>query len=185
VDPVTLTTPRLTLSTPTADDVDAIFDACQDAEIQRYTLVPSPYRRADAVGFVERCAIRWADGVELTWAIREGSVLVGVLGVHDIANGNASIGYWMAPAGRGRGLLTEAASTVVDWVFAGPLALTRLEWRAVVGNHGSARVAQRLGFRFEGTLRQEFVRSDARHDGWIASLLCTDDRGPQTWDLPD
>ena len=50
VQPVVLRTERLTLSVPTEADVDAIFEACQDAEIRRYTTVPSPYERQHAVG---------------------------------------------------------------------------------------------------------------------------------------
>lgn len=35
------------------DDADWIFDACQDAEIQRWTLVPRPYLREHAESFVD------------------------------------------------------------------------------------------------------------------------------------
>lgn len=185
MEPVILRTPRLVLSVPTADDVDAIAAACQDPDIQRFTLVPSPYARSDAEDFVRRATGWWTDAAEFTWAIRERDVLAGMIGIHDVAKGNASIGYWMAPQGRGRGLLTEAATAVIDWAFADePLGLVRLEWRAVVGNHASAGVAQRLGFRFEGTLRQEFVNAGGRRDGWIGSLLRTDERTPQEWSLP-
>ena len=54
MEPVTLRTARLELSIPVDTDVDAIYDACQDPDIQRYTTVPSPYGRQDAVGFVRR-----------------------------------------------------------------------------------------------------------------------------------
>lgn len=182
MEPVTLRTERLLLEVPGEGDVDAITEACQDAGIQRYTMVPSPYARADAEGFVRRAAQRWADGVEVTWAIREGATLAGMIGVHDIGRGNGSLGYWMSPGSRGRGLAVEAAAAVVDWAFAADgLDLVRLEWRAVVGNTGSARLARRLGFHYEGTLRQEFVNPSGRSDGWIASLLKTDDRMPQPW----
>lgn len=180
--PVTLRTERLELSAPTTADVDAIFEACQDPDTRRYTMVPSPYRREDADGFVAKTAQWWADGTETTWAIRDGAALAGMIGLHDIGRGNASLGYWMAPASRGRGLLTEAARAVVDWGFAGEgLALQRIEWRAVVGNTGSARIARALGFRYEGTLRQEFTNSHGRADGWVAGLLSTDDRMPHPW----
>src|SRR5699024_791987 len=49
----TLHTPRLVLSAPTSEDVPAITAACQDAEIQRWTTIPSPYERRDAEGFIE------------------------------------------------------------------------------------------------------------------------------------
>src|SRR3954467_15633185 len=45
------------------DDVDQVFAACQDAEIQRWTVVPVPYRRDAAAFFVSENAPRtWAAG---------------------------------------------------------------------------------------------------------------------------
>ena len=60
-------------------------------------------------------------------------------------------------------------------------ALQRIEWRAVVGNVASARVARSLGFRYEGVLRSALSNSRGRDDGWIAGLLPGDDRMPQPW----
>lgn len=183
MEPVTLLTPRLTLSVPTEADVDAIFEACQDAAIQRYTTVPSPYERQHAEGFIPFARSRWTEGVEATWALREDGTLAGMVGLHGITlGGSGEIGYWMAPTARGRGLLTEAARAVIDWGFStSGSALQRIEWRAVVGNVGSARVARALGFRYEGVLRRALANSLGREDGWIAGLLPTDDRMPQPW----
>jgi RimJ/RimL family protein N-acetyltransferase len=173
------------LSVPTEDDVDAIFAACQDADIQRYTTVPSPYERLHAEGFIPFAQDRWTTGVEATWAIREGDTLAGMIGLHGITVGGAGeLGYWMAAPSRGRGLLTEAARAVVDWGFSpeGP-ALQRIEWRAVVGNTASARVARALGFRYEGLLRGALSNSFGRDDAWVAGLLHTDERMPQPWSV--
>jgi len=183
VQPVVLRTARLTLSVPGEADVDAIFEACQDAEIQRYTTVPSPYERQHAEGFIPFAQDRWSEGVEATWAIREGETLVGMIGLHGIALGGAGeLGYWMAAPSRHRGLLTEAARAVIDWGFStSGAALQRIEWRAVVGNLGSARTARTLGFRYEGVLRRALSNSFGRDDAWVAGLLHTDDRMPQSW----
>jgi RimJ/RimL family protein N-acetyltransferase len=183
VEPVTLHTDRLTLSVPTEDDVDAIYAACQDAGIQRYTTVPAPYELAHAEGFIEFARTRWAEGVEATWAIREAGRLAGMIGLHGISpGGSGELGYWLASDARGRGLLAEAARQVIDWGFCadGP-ALQRIQWRAVVGNTASARVARALGFRYEGLLRRALPNSFGRDDGWIAGLLPSDDRMPQPW----
>ncbi|WP_404431697.1 GNAT family N-acetyltransferase [Microbacterium lacus] len=182
MEPVTLRTDRLELSAPRPEDADAIYTACQDADIQRYTTVPSPYLASHAEDFISRCANHWQLGTETTWVMRENSVLAGVVGLHDIGRGNASLGYWVAPAARGRGLIVEAARAVIEWAFAPTGAdLTRVEWRAVVGNVGSARVARALGFHYEGTLRAEFTNATGRFDGWVGGLLRSDDRMPQPW----
>ncbi|MBU4465105.1 MAG: GNAT family N-acetyltransferase [Actinobacteria bacterium] len=184
---VTLRTARLELSVPTEADVDPIYVACQDAAIQRFTTVPSPYSRQDAEGFIPFAATRWSDGIEATWAIREHGRLAGMISLHHLTAGStAEIGFWMAPESRGRGLLTEASTAVIDWGFShtGP-ALARIEWRAVVGNVASARVARALGFRYEGVLRSAIGNSLGRYDSWIAGILPMDDRMPQTWTVLD
>ncbi len=188
--PVTLRTERLELSTPTAADVDAIFEICQDPEVQRWTTVPSPYRREHAAGFVERVvAPGWDEGRETTWALRLSGELIGVVALLDIEDGAGALGYWMSPAHRRRGLLYEACRAAIDFGFASDargqgLGLERIGWRALGGNIGSASVARSLGFRFEGALRLGAVAKDgSRVDEWVAGLLRTDDRTPVAWSV--
>jgi hypothetical protein len=50
--PTTLSDGVVTLRAWRADDADAVYSACQDEQIQRYTQVPVPYLRSDATGFV-------------------------------------------------------------------------------------------------------------------------------------
>lgn len=186
MEPVTLRTERLVLSIPTADDVDDIYEACQDAETQRYTTVPSPYERRHAEEFVPKVAADWESGAHVTWAMRDGVVLAGMIGLYRLdGHGGGELGYWVSPWSRRRGLLTEAARAVIDWGFAADgLALQRIEWNAVVGNIGSARAARTLGFRYEG-LRRLGLAGTPRDDGWIAGLLATDDRTRQRWPVLD
>ena len=185
MEPVALHTERLTLSIPTVADVDDIFEACQDPGIQRYTTVPSPYERHHAEEFITKVAQEWAVDQHVTWAIREGDRLVGMIGLYRLdGRGGGEIGYWMAPWGRGGGRLVEAANAVIDWGYdPGGAKLARIEWRAVAGNIGSARVARTLGFRYEGLLRLGLSGGEGRDDGWVAGLLVTDERTPQPWAL--
>lgn len=185
-DPVPLTTRRLVLTAPTGSDVDGIYEACQDPAIQRYTTVPSPYTRSDAASFVALVAEWWQAGTEHVWAVRADDEFVGVVGLHKIHGGSAELGFWTAASARGRGYMTEAARAVIDFAF-GPMRLERLEWRAVVGNTASARVAQKLGFQFEGVRRKglgDHLASDGtrvRVDAWSAALLPTDPRTDAPW----
>lgn len=193
MDAITLRTARLELSLPTVDDVDTIYRECQDADVQRYTSVPSPYTLGDAEEWVGRVAEKWASEEELVWAIRSEGRLIGTIGLHDLSRGGAEIGYWLASSRRRSGVTTEAARAVVEFAL-GSVAteesaprlaspLERLEWRAAAGNVASARVAQTLGFRFEGTLRGGFANSLGRVDCWIAGMLRGDDRSSQHWSV--
>lgn len=185
MDAVTLHTPRLELSIPAEADIDAIFQACQDPAIQRYTTVPSPYRREDAEQFIVSVAEQWAGDQHRTWAMRHEGELVGTIGLYRLSGkGDGELGYWVAPQARGNGFITEASRAVLEWGFSpdGP-ALVRIEWHASVGNVASARTARTLGFRFEGVRRQALTHAHGRDDGWSAALLTTDDRTPQPWPM--
>jgi RimJ/RimL family protein N-acetyltransferase len=201
VQPFALDDGTVHLATPTADDVDAITAACQDPDVAAWTVVPSPYAREDAVGFVrDYVAGGWERGDVLTWAVRESAgpraeqepagPLLGMfgLGLDDAPQGqrSAEIGYWMAPAGRGHGLATAAGRLVVDAAFDPEvLGLARLSWQAYVGNWPSRRLAWRLGFRVEGTVRGHALQRGVRRDAWVATLLADDAREPgEPWTYP-
>ncbi len=102
MEPDHLQTPRLELSAPTTADVAAIHAACQDADLQRYTTVPSPYLLDDAERFVALTAEWWADGTQPTWAIRREGSLAGMIGLAKLDTGAPEIGYWIAPDADGR-----------------------------------------------------------------------------------
>ncbi|WP_129661510.1 GNAT family N-acetyltransferase [Rothia uropygialis] len=105
----------------------------------------------------------------------------------------ASMGVWTARAARGGGYTAEACELVLDFAFGSPapqdpkdlpsgLGLTRVEWRAMVGNIPSARLAQRLGFSYEGLSRRALSTANGRLlDVWIAGLLAEDSRDPVRW----
>lgn len=189
MEPFVLRGPEATLSTPTPADVDRVAEVCADPEIAAWTTVPSPYSRADAEGFVKRMVVDgWAGDTMFTWAVRppgevEGPVLA-MVGISRTIGAPGEdrageIGYWTAPDARGRGLTTAAARLAADWALDpdGP-GLARLQWQAFVGNWPSRRVAWRLGFRFEGTLRRYGLQRGLLRDSWMASLLPGDPREP-------
>ncbi|MFI6446073.1 GNAT family N-acetyltransferase [Kitasatospora sp. NPDC050543] len=176
--PVVLGTGRLILRAPEPADIEAITRACQDPDIQRWTTVPSPYRREHAEFFVRTLAPEgWRTGATRHWCVleRAGGALVGTQSLSLRAGhpGTAEIGWWTAPGRRGLGYAVEAATAVAGYAFA-ELGVRRLEWYALVGNRASLTVAERVGFRFEGTLRAYAEHRGAVHDGWLAALLPAD-----------
>jgi RimJ/RimL family protein N-acetyltransferase len=159
-----------------AQDVDAVFSACQDPEIQRWTAVPRPYLREHAVDYVTKSAAQaWADGTGAHLAVVDPGTdqVLGACGLVTLgrAAGTAELGYWTAPWARRRGVATRAARAVCRWAL-GSLGLRRVTWRAEVGNHPSRLIATRLGFRFEGMQRHGLRRGDGSYaDAWAAALL--------------
>lgn len=156
-------------------DADAVFAACQDDEIQRWTLVPTPYAHSDAVAFVNQLApAAWEDG-GATFAVVDAatSSLVGSIGAHAMSHEVVDVGYWTAPAGRGRGLTSDALRTLSRW-FLSDGGAARIELVIEPANTASIRVAQAAGFMPEGLLRQRLVVQGRRADVIMYSMLGSD-----------
>jgi RimJ/RimL family protein N-acetyltransferase len=62
------------------------------------------------------------------------------------------VGYWVLPEARGHGVATRALALTARWAFT-DLGLHRLELGHGLGHEASCRVAERCGFRYEGTRR--------------------------------
>jgi RimJ/RimL family protein N-acetyltransferase len=186
--PAAIRSERLTLDSLLASDAESIYHYCQDAEIQRWLHIPSPYTRADAEYFATTYAADAARGELLTlWAIRsENRAMLGVIELRHEPLASATVGYWLGREHRGQSLMTEALQTLAEYALDPQgLDLQRLHWEAFTGNYASALVARRSGFHFEGTLRQSTVHRLRRVDTWHASLLRDDDRAPsmEGWPL--
>lgn len=174
MDPVTLETPRLLLRSFTSSDADAVYEACQDADIQYYTPVPSPYRREDAEKYVKEIVAKgWAtDHDHILGAFRkDNDALVGSFCLSARDRGVYELGYWAAKEQRCCGYSTEAARALCEWGFTA-LEAHRIEWWAMVGNTASRALAEKLGFALEGTLRNRSIANDGQpHDWWVGGLL--------------
>jgi RimJ/RimL family protein N-acetyltransferase len=146
----------IVLRPPGESDVDAITAACQDPDIPRFTRVPSPYTRDDAVAFVESSQEHWREGaVALNFVIDDVSTggLVGSCGLHLRSRPEvAEIGYWIAADARRRGIASRTARLVAAWAI-DTLGIRRLELMTDPRNVASQRVAVAAGFTREGLLR--------------------------------
>lgn len=181
MDPVTLTTERLSLRPFEPGDAEAVRLACQDPEIPRWTPVPSPYTEEHAREFVTRTTVEgWRDDVTYNFGLftRDTGDLVGSMGLVRLAAlrtpaRQAELGYWTAKEQRFRGYTAEAAREICRWAFT-DLGVERLEWCADAGNVGSRAVALKVGFRMEGTRRSHIPHNGTRRDAWCAALLPSD-----------
>jgi len=172
--PTTLRDGDLLLRPWQADDADAVYEACQDPDVQRWTRVPVPYTTADARGYVSGGAERWAAGLPSFAGVDAATgQLLGSFGVVDVhEERGVEIGYWVTPWARRRGVATRANRALCRWLFEHGCA--RISWQAEVGNRASRAVAEAVGFVIEGTARGGLLQRGSRVDGWVASLLPAD-----------
>lgn len=165
---------EIRLRRPEERDVDGVVTACRDPETVRWTIVPDPYHRSDAVYFVHDYAVTaWARGTGVAFAIADptdayaGSIDLRLSPTDPVL---ADVGFMAAPHVRGRGYVPAALAAVCAWGFT-TLGLARIEWRAEVGNTASRRAAEKAGFVFEGTARGSLPHRGKRVDAWVGALL--------------
>jgi len=93
--------------------------------------------------------------------------------VRSASDRSRSIGYWVVPAERGRGVATDAVRLLGRWALR-QLSLRRLELYQFVGNDASGQVAEKVGFQREGVLRAYVVMRGEPRDCVMYSLLASD-----------
>ena len=131
---------------------------------------------SSARAVLRRYADRHADDAGGIWGIwLDGTLVGGVLFVSfDPVTALAEAGCWLEPAAQGRGLVTRAATRVIDWAVL-DRGIQRVEWRTNAGNARSIEVARRLGMRLDGTLRQVYPGPDGRRiDLQVWSVLAAE-----------
>lgn len=160
------------------EDADAVHDTIESERehLSRHLRWTVRQTREGTRAFVARAVADRVSGEGLHAAIlaTDGRVL-GMTGFVRLSleDRAAEIGYWLAEAAQGSGTMTAAVSELVREAF-GPFALNRLEIRATVENVRSRAVAQRLGFREEGILRQAHRVGGRMHDDVVYGLLASD-----------
>lgn len=85
-------------------------------------------------------------------------------------HGLAEVGYALATAYQGRGLMVRALETLLSDLFA-HTPLERIEARCAVDNHASRRVLEKCGFTREGHLRSYFRLHGRRVDNLLYAVL--------------
>ncbi len=144
----------ITLRPPDDRDIDALYRECQDPEIQRWTGVPSPYHRANAIEYLARVEREEAAGKIVAFVAVDGHDLLGSFSVMELdrAPHYGEIGYWVAASARGRGVASRAVTLLRDWCASG-LGLEVIELLIHEENQPSQRVAERTGFLDTGERR--------------------------------
>ncbi len=172
-----LKTARLTLRQVRPSDAPALFTIFSDPKVTRYYDQPTFTELAQAEGLAARMQQRFAEKRTVRWAIiRQGNdQLLGTCGYAEWKRHFrcAAVGYELAPAEWGQGIMTEALTAVLTFGFT-QMQLNRVEAYVMTGNAASMRLLQKLGFQEEGLLRQYGYWQNAYHDLHLFALLKRD-----------
>ncbi|MFA9215585.1 MAG: GNAT family N-acetyltransferase [Sphingomonadaceae bacterium] len=175
--PLTLSTARLTLRFITADDALDLFDIFSDGEAMRYWSSGPWQHPAQAGDNVRETLQAYADGSALRFGIVLNATeeLIGTVTLYrfDRRNHRCDIGYLLARQHWGQRYMNEALHAVIEYGFR-KLELHRIEADIHPDNIASARLLERLHFRYEGHLRQRWFVHGEISDSLIFGLLRPD-----------
>lgn len=137
-------------------DLEVVQRAAVDPLVPLITTVPTSGTTADALAFVERQRDRLPSGAGYSFAIADAATddAVGQIGLwlRGLADGRASVGYWVERSRRGRGYAAGALGILSAWALSHD-EFHRLELYVEPHNEASRRTARSCGFEREGLLR--------------------------------
>jgi ribosomal-protein-serine acetyltransferase len=127
------------------------------------------------LNFIRTSLERFASNDGFSAGIWSGTEFIGGIGTHkmDWLNRRVEIGYWIAQGFQGRGIVTDACRAVIDHAFL-ELKLNRVEIHCAAGNEKSCAIPQRLGFQWEGLLREAQLLNGEYQDIHVYGMLARD-----------
>jgi ribosomal-protein-serine acetyltransferase len=156
-------------------DADEMTEAVQASQLELNQWLPWAhlgYSKGDAANYIRDSIKSWREERAYDLAIRrpeDPGRHVGNISVWFVSRSfkTGEIGYWVRTDETARGVATEVAARALQIAFE-ELKMHRVILRIAVGNRGSERVAEKLGFFREGILRQEIkVRGEwLDHSVW-------------------
>ena len=134
--------------------------------------LPYPYTEQDGADFISDMLS--ADEHEtFAFAITIDNKVIGSIGVFrqgNIHRLTAELGYYIAEEYWGRGIMTEAVRQICEYVF-DKSDIIRIYAEPFEYNIASCRVLEKVGFQYEGTLRNNAVKNGKIIDMKMYSLL--------------
>lgn len=166
----TLTGERVVLRPLGPEHVDAMLAGTADPETCRLTGTHRTFTRDD----IERwCATRAEQDDRLDYAVhdRATDLFVGDLAITNLNPDNLSCGFRIAldSAATGKGFGTEATRLIVDHVLG--LGIHRIDLEVYAFNPRARRVYEKVGFEYEGTLRDALRWDGEWVDAHVMSII--------------
>jgi ribosomal-protein-alanine N-acetyltransferase len=171
-----LATARLRLRQFRPDDANAMHECFASREAMRFWNTPVHTKPIETQRWVRRF-MHCTPSYYRIWAAADAKTdrCLGMVNYHDgyIRHKRVAIGYIVNPAEQRRGLGAEAVSAMLEFCF-GELGFHRVQAFIHPENVASLALAERLGFRLEGRLRDNLRVGDEWRDDMLYALLAPD-----------
>lgn len=173
---------ELLLRTYREEDAAALFDAVNNSRAHLapwLDWVAKTTKPEHSLQFIKQSLHEQHNQESLAMGIFYNGAIVGGIGMHkwDQPTRRAQIGYWLAKEHEGKGIVTRCAARLADHLF-DVIGLNKIELHFVPANKRSAKVAERLGCRIEGIIRQSILRNGMPEDIVVTGLLKSERKMP-------
>ena len=153
------------------DDLTALVKHADDPTVAANLTdsFPHPYTAEFGRAFL----IEAMKDVPLRRCIDVDGECVGAIGLHpkmDLWRNNMELGYWLAAAHRGKGIMSEAIRQMVPLGFAAFPEVTRIYATPFGSNIASQKALEKAGFTLEAKLLGTLVKNGRVEDEWIYAV---------------
>ncbi|MFC7684936.1 GNAT family N-acetyltransferase [Ureibacillus sp. GCM10028918] len=167
-------TKRLLLRRLTTDDSERIEELAGDYDVAKSTLnIPHPYPKGSAIQFIENIFSAEKSEKIIMFAIteKESQLLIGLININLSAPyKRGELAYWVGKQYWGKGYGTEATKALLEYGF-NQLNLNKIFAASFTSNPGSWRIMEKVGLKYEGTLKQHVARFGQFYDLAYYGLL--------------
>jgi len=151
-------------------DEDSVQKHVNDKDVSRFTLsIPHPYTKKDAKMFIDRVIKeqKSKNKLPVRFAIDVDGEVVGCIALNPTERDHKlTIGYWLGREYWGKGIMTEAVKAVTHYGLK-TLKKKRICGYVFIKNEASARVLEKAGYVYEGTLHKESKKNGKYVDEYL------------------
>jgi len=165
----TLETSRLILRPLSLSDAEGIYAYAQNPNVSKYTLWEPHQSVKDSLSYIKDYAFGYySQGVPEPFGIflkDDPGRVIGTVGCFWVAkeSGSMELAYALEEQHWGKGITPEACMATLEYCFK-TFGIKRIQARCKLENKSSARVMQKIGMTYEGTLKSALFHRDRYWD---------------------
>jgi ribosomal-protein-serine acetyltransferase len=155
--PIIIVDNELSIIVPTSEDAVELFSLVDSNRNYLKEWLPwldnnlSVKDQLDFIGISQKDRIQGRSGI---WLIKENNDLVGVISINwiDWDNKSCGLGYWISEDKVGKGIVNRCCKSLINDLISNN-QIHRFVIEAAVENYASRKVAEKLGMRLEGIIK--------------------------------
>ena len=155
--PLLVVDDQLSLSILSLSDAREIFKLVDENRIYLRKTLPwldEVNSLDEQISYISHCISDYELYKGIMYSVSSDGDIIGTIGLNsiDYENRSCGVGYWVSEEFAGKGIATRCCSRLIDHCF-NDLNLHRFVLEAAIENIASCRVAEKLGMRLEGVIK--------------------------------